>query len=470
MATEKTVLIQGTEDLARGERDNVTLSDGAVVLEQAAGKYVNKGCYTAPISPLPQSEELLVSWNADTPAGTWVEVEARVQYQGRWSGWLSFGKWSPFCRRQGTWQEAGADPYVQGGRLVVPTKDADALQLRAFLCTETEEETPALRLLAASARPRIWMDGKGRPLNREIRLPAYSQLCRAPAFAGCLSGPVTVAAMMNRFGQDILPEEVALACQDEAPGAKETNPAFCAAAAGSYGYSAWLCWLDLAGLRDEIRQGNPVMVRVQYAGRPEEEAPGLPWMEGVTGSARDHWLAVRGFHRDESKKEEFVLVCDPLSGTDYGAERQYRLDGFLRAFGGLCLVMRERPRDSGRHAPQRTSCYLKAAAQPNSYFFYREGQPILLEPEEWNITRPDPEDVNSQNTLSPVRPIKGVLACTLAEGKAYATTAHKHFRFDVTVTEEGAVKLPETVCQKGQRVTVYAIDRFGQMKVAERTL
>ena len=35
MASEKTILIQGTEDLARGEMDNVTLDGGAVVLEQA---------------------------------------------------------------------------------------------------------------------------------------------------------------------------------------------------------------------------------------------------------------------------------------------------------------------------------------------------------------------------------------------------------------------------------------------------
>ena len=69
MASEKTILIQGTEDLARGEMDNVTLDGGAVVLEQAEGRYLLFGCYTTPAFSVPVSGELLVSWNADTPEG-----------------------------------------------------------------------------------------------------------------------------------------------------------------------------------------------------------------------------------------------------------------------------------------------------------------------------------------------------------------------------------------------------------------
>ena len=465
MASEKTILIQGTEDLARGEMDNVTLDGGAVVLEQAEGRYVLFGCYTTPAFSVPVSGELLVSWNADTPEGTVVEIQARVLAHDEWSGWLGFGKWSPYLQRQGVWQEPASRPYVQGGRLIVPTQNAISVQLRAYLYTNDEGRTPALRLLAVSARPRVWQKQEGKPLNREIRMPSYSQLNRAPVFKGQLSGPTTLAALMNRFGQDILPEELALVCQDWAPETKWENAAFDAAAAGCYGYPAWQAWLDLAGLKEEIRQGNPVMARVDYAGSPEEETDGLPWIEGVTGTAHHHWLAIRGFEHDEDKKEEYVLVCDPLSGTDYGAERQYRLEGFLKAFSGACLLTRRRPRDSGKSAPERLCCELRSSGEEGCYFFYREATPLPLPPRE-----EEPPTEKQEGEQPAYRPVREILACTFQEEKAYATTAHKHFRFDLTATGEGAIRLPEAIREKGKRITVYAIDASGRMKVAERTL
>ena len=206
MASEKTILIQGTEELARGEMDNVTLDGGAVVLEESEGRYVLYGCYTTPVFSVPAGGEVLVSWNADTPEGTVVEIQARVMTREVWSRWLGFGKWSPYLGRQGVWQEPSAQPYVQGGRLVVPTQDTVSIQLRAYLYTNNEALTPALRLLAASVRPKAWQKQEGKPLNREIRMPSYSQLNRAPVFGGHLSGPTTLAALMNRFGQDILPK------------------------------------------------------------------------------------------------------------------------------------------------------------------------------------------------------------------------------------------------------------------------
>ena len=473
MASDKNILIQGTEQLARGELDNVALSGGSVILEDSAGRYVPFGCYTTPVFPIPVSEEVLVSWNADTPEETVVETQARVLVRDNWSPWFSFGKWSPYLHRQGEWQEKQADPYVRGGRIVIPGRNAVSIQLRTYLYTNDDSRTPALRLLAASVKPKLWSKSEGRPVNRDIRLPAYSQLCRDPAFAGELSGPTTLAALMNRFGQDILPEEVAMVSQDEAPGAREENAAFYAAAAGCYGYPAWQAWLDLAGLREEIRQGNPVMARVEYAGRPEDEKPGMPWIEGVTGTATDHWLAVHGFLHDSSLEEDYVIVCDPLSGTDYGAERRYRMDSFLKAFTGMCLLMRRRPRDSGQSAPERLCCELREAESPNSYFFYRAGENLPLTPGVSGAPTPVGEEAPAAvpaEEAAPRAPIQGILACTLLEGKAYATTAHKHFRFDLTVNPDGSVKLPETICEKGRRVTVYAVDAFGRMKVAEKIL
>ena len=44
---EQTRVIQGTEELARGELDNVTLDGGGVALDQAGGRHLLYGCYTS---------------------------------------------------------------------------------------------------------------------------------------------------------------------------------------------------------------------------------------------------------------------------------------------------------------------------------------------------------------------------------------------------------------------------------------
>ena len=99
---EQTRVIQGTEELARGELDNVTLDGGGVALDQAGGRHLLYGCYTGPVLRLPAFDRLSVSWNADVPKGTVVEVQARVLVQGTWRAWCSFGRWSPWLLRHGT--------------------------------------------------------------------------------------------------------------------------------------------------------------------------------------------------------------------------------------------------------------------------------------------------------------------------------------------------------------------------------
>ena len=93
-------LIGDTEAFMRGELDNVTVSGGQVVLDMVQGAYVPYGCYTSPAIPLPTFDTLYPSWNAASPPGTAVEVQARVLVDGNWTGWFGFGRWSAFIRRE----------------------------------------------------------------------------------------------------------------------------------------------------------------------------------------------------------------------------------------------------------------------------------------------------------------------------------------------------------------------------------
>ena len=74
----------------------------------------------------------------------------------------------------------------------------------------------------------------GHPLNRRLYLPEYCLSTHDPSFGREMDLPLVMAALMNRYGEDILPEEVAYAMEDKAT-SSTGNAAFAAAAAGCCG-------------------------------------------------------------------------------------------------------------------------------------------------------------------------------------------------------------------------------------------
>ena len=94
-------LLHDTEEFMRGELDNVTVAESHILLDVVQGGYVPYGCYTSAPIPMPAFDALRPSWNAYTPPGTAVEVQARVMVDGNWTAWSGFGRWSPFLRREG---------------------------------------------------------------------------------------------------------------------------------------------------------------------------------------------------------------------------------------------------------------------------------------------------------------------------------------------------------------------------------
>ena len=64
------------------------------------GNYYNGGSFlvgeaTSPvITTAFNYKEAIASWNANTPAGSWMEVQFRAQYGTRWSKWYVLGIWA----------------------------------------------------------------------------------------------------------------------------------------------------------------------------------------------------------------------------------------------------------------------------------------------------------------------------------------------------------------------------------------
>lgn len=451
MELRNTYVLQGTAGFARGELDNVAVADDAVTLERVGGRYVLYGCYTSPPVNMPGFNQMTVSWNADTPAGTVVEAQARVLQNGEWSGWASFGKWSPFLRRAGVCQgrgEAGGAPAVQGDLLTVQGAAATQVQLRVYLYTDDEKATPAVWLLAASVRPAGWQPQAGRQIDRALYAPAYSQITRDPAFGPSMDLPVAVASLMNRWGADVLPEEMAHMMYDEALGSCH-NRAFAAAAAGCCGFEAYTAYMDLAALRQEVRAGHSAAIQLACAHTPQlAEETGLPLLHGVRGTGR-RMAVVRGFALAPGGQGEVALLNDPLAQADGEAECQVPLEELLHCWDNAALAVHRKRRDGGAARPLQMVGRLEPLGPVGQYRIEQQGQPWPLLPAAGESGRP-----------------AYTLAYTVQEGAVHATTAHKAFHY-LQPGPGGAVCLPPELFSAGGRITVYAIDWQGNLVVAE---
>ncbi len=100
--------------------------------------------------------------------------------------------------------------------------------------------------------------------------------------------PLVMAALMNRYGEDILPEEVAYAMEDKAT-SSTGNAAFAAAAAGCCGYPCWQAWMDLADLRAQIHDDCSIAVRWSAASGASGTPWGSGWACGALGTMMPFW-------------------------------------------------------------------------------------------------------------------------------------------------------------------------------------
>ena len=339
MEQRNNLVLQGTETFSRGQLDNVALDNGSVVLDSVAGRYLQYGSYTTPEFAMPAFCNLNVSWNAHAPQNTMVEVRCRVYAGGNWTGWMSFGKWAPDYPRSSI--NAHSDDgliFLMGDTVTVALPGGGTgVQLQVNLSTNDDKVTPALRLLSAAVRPLAWEKQDGHPINRRLYLPEYCLSAHDPSFGREMDLPLVMAALMNRWGEDILPEEVAHIMADKATGSTG-NAAFAAAAAGCCGYPCWQAWMDLKDLREQIHDGCSVAVRIERRIRGQRDPVGV-------------WMGLRGFGHDDAVLADFVLLNDPTADSDGAVNCTMAVTDFARYFTGRAIALRPKPRDAPGPAP-----------------------------------------------------------------------------------------------------------------------
>ena len=172
------VKITTAEDFSAGEcidLEPYSVGDGALQLKAGA----SEGVYVSPVYQTFPWNDLVASWNSDTPRGTSVEIYGRAyipDYDGwsnggetydGWTDWITWGEWSPFIER-GCPQDADSHPSRSGDKNgwayaysfgsagdsslnITDGLTATAFQLKAVVRADgTQTAQPVLRLVAAT--------------------------------------------------------------------------------------------------------------------------------------------------------------------------------------------------------------------------------------------------------------------------------------------------------------------------------
>ena len=227
--------------------------------------------------------ELIVSWNADAPAGTFVKLEASAISRGHQTKFYTAGNWSPENKifpRTSVRGQKDADGNVDTDTLIL-NQPADAAQIRVTL-GGTNGALPSLKFLGLSfANTKVPV--KVREPNRAawgktISTPEHSQhgawtnkgWCSPTSLSMTLS---RWAEVLNRPEMNLTVPEVAVKVYDQDFGGTGNWP-FNTAFAGSFdGMRSYVTRLDdISEVEDWIAAGSPVILSARWdwllPGRP----------------------------------------------------------------------------------------------------------------------------------------------------------------------------------------------------------
>ncbi|WP_422772805.1 C39 family peptidase [Plantactinospora sp. WMMC1484] len=307
--------------------------------------------WTSPVTPVGfDASELVASWNAETPAGTWIQIELQGTYNtGELTPWYVLGRWAAgdqdirraTVNRQGDpwstiWTDTFAIDDVTNGVLL------RAYQLRLTLYRAPENRrSPRVRMLGAMSSmvpDRFTVPAStGRiAWGRELAVPRHSQNIHAghyPEYNGggqAWCSPTSTAMVLEYWGRKPSAEETAWVDPDY------PDPTVNHAARMTYDYAYSGCgnWpfntayaASFPGLEakvtrlhslDEVEHfvaaGMPVITSQSFLA---EE------LEGANYGTSGHLFVVVGFTHDGD-----VVINDPASSSNDAVRNVYRRDQF----------------------------------------------------------------------------------------------------------------------------------------------
>ncbi|WP_282696485.1 peptidase C39 family protein [Streptomyces sp. CC208A] len=301
--------------------------------------------WTSPAhTPAVPATEVIASWNARTPAGTWLQVELSGTYSdGTDTPWYVMGRWASGdtdIRRTSVDDQTDGRSSVWTDTLAVDDP-ASGLRLAAYRLRLTLYRRPGTTLtptvwrlgaMASDVPDRFTVPASVPGLARELAVPRYSQnihIGRYPEYdnggeAWC--SPTSSQMIVEYWGRRPSAEDLAWVNPDYA------DPQVCHAARFTYDHQYAGCgnWPFNAAYAATYPDLNAVVTRLRSLADLETLiAAGIPAItsqsfraEELTGAGygtSGHLMTVIGFTADGD-----VIANDPASPTDEAVRRVYR--------------------------------------------------------------------------------------------------------------------------------------------------
>ena len=276
-------------------------------------------------------DQLVVSWNAHCPQGSFVTIEARAKEGEEWTKWYSLGYWAEddsVIRKTSIKGQKDTDGDVDTDTLVL-AKPSRVAQVRVGLFA-MQSESPTISLVSCDFSLSGTKPVEGRAVRRAkpiaLPVPEISQRSYPPN-GDVWCSPTSVAMVLNYWAEKMKNPlwkkdvtETAPAIHDEAWGGTG-NWTFNTAYAGSLpGLTAYCCRFNsLSQLDGWITKGIPVILSVSANTLHGNGSPG----------GGGHLIVCVGFdeHGD-------VVVNDPYAALDKGEKIRctYKRDKLFQAW------------------------------------------------------------------------------------------------------------------------------------------
>lgn len=303
---------------------------------------------------------LVPSWEAETPEGTWITVEAQARRaSGGETAWYSLGRWAfgdATVKRATVDGQRDADARVDTDTLLASVP-LSAYRLRVTLARNAGvSATAVLRSVAAVASADASVRTGSRSAHtgvvKDLPVPPYSQEVHAgeyPEYDGggeAWCSPTSTTMVLGFWGRGPTAADVAWvdrAYQD--PGVDHAarytydatyrgtgNWAFNTAYASQYGVRAFVTQLrSLAEAERFVASGIPLVASINV---PPGGLPGFLYAQGTNG----HLLVIRGFTASGD-----VIANDPAALSNAEVRRTYPRAAFERVWiggsGGIVYVI-----------------------------------------------------------------------------------------------------------------------------------
>jgi hypothetical protein len=303
---------------------------------------------------------LVPSWEAETPEGTWITVEAQARRaSGGETAWYSLGTWAfgdATVKRATVNGQRDADARVDTDTLFASVP-LSAYRLRVTLARNAGVSSPPLLRSAAAvasddAAVRTAARSAYTGVARDLPVPQYSQEIHAgeyPQYDGggeAWCSPTSTTMVLGHWGRGPTPADVAwVDPRYKDPGVDHAarytydatyrgtgNWAFNTAYAAQYGVRAFVTQLrSLAEAERFIARGIPLVVSINV---PPGGLPGFLYARGTNG----HLLVIRGFTANGD-----VIANDPAALSNGEVRRVYPRAAFERVWvggsGGIVYVI-----------------------------------------------------------------------------------------------------------------------------------